>query len=420
MINNPFDITKAVDYTDDEIYRYWVDIKEHGFYNLIKPEILMPMIIVGSKGSGKTHIMKYFSYELQKITKPINEGLRKDKFIGVYIRCSGFNADKFSGKGVSDDIWATLYAYYWELWIGERITSILIDLQKSNVIVDFNESDFINDVLKLFSKQEVTISTLTELSDYFLFLQRNVEYEAQNFIFQGKEIPVVEILLPIAKLSYEYPALLKEKVPFFKDKYILYLIDELENFSAPQQQLIQTLLREKPVACTFRVGTRPYGIRTYKTLGGVEENHDGSEFEKVVLDDFLRELKEEDYEKYITEICERRLQNSGLSLYKDFKIEEFIEDQTNEDTIAKVYKKKDAQSRSYMNRLRNNLKHIKNSGLSEKDIDIIINNITFINDYIIERTSVVLIYRRIKDKSKSLVQDSKQINVSAKCYYEKK
>ena len=60
MINNPFDITKAVDYTDDEIYRYWVDIKEHGFYNLIKPETLMPMIIVGSKGSGKTHIMKYY------------------------------------------------------------------------------------------------------------------------------------------------------------------------------------------------------------------------------------------------------------------------------------------------------------------------------------------------------------------------
>ena len=172
----------------------------------------MPMIIVGSKGSGKTHIMKYFSYELQKITKPFNEGLVKDKFIGVYIRCSGFNADKFSGKGVSDDIWAALYAYYWELWIGERITSILIDLQINNLIVDFNESDFVNNVLKLFSKQEVKFNTLTELNDYFLLLQRNVEYEVQNFIFQGKKAPIVEILLPIAKLSYEYPALLKEKV----------------------------------------------------------------------------------------------------------------------------------------------------------------------------------------------------------------
>lgn len=420
MKNNPFDITKAVDYTDDEIYRYWVDIKEHGFHNLIKPETLMPMIIVGSKGSGKTHIMKYFSYELQKITKPIDTGLKKDKFIGVYIRCSGFNADKFSGKGVSADIWATLYAYYWELWIGERITSILVDLQKNNVIADFNESDFINEVLKLFSKQKKKIKTLTELSDYFLHLQKNVEYEIQNFIFQGKQTPVVEILLPIAKLSYEYPALLKEKIPFFKDKYILYLIDELENFSASQQQLIQTLLREKPAACTFRVGTRPYGIRTYKTLGEVEENHDGSEFEKIILDDFLRELKEEDYEKYITEICERRLQNSNFILYKDFKIEEFIEDQTNEDTIAKVYKKKETQSRSYMHRLRKNLENLKNIHLLEKDIDTIINNITFINDYIIERTNVVLIYRRIKNKSTRLVQDSKEIKKSANLYYDTK
>ena len=56
MISNPFDITKAVDYTDDEIYKYWVDLgdENQGFEKLIKPDSLMPMIIVGSKGSGKT------------------------------------------------------------------------------------------------------------------------------------------------------------------------------------------------------------------------------------------------------------------------------------------------------------------------------------------------------------------------------
>ena len=68
MKQNPFDITKAVDYTDNEIYKYWVDLggDNQGFEGMIKPNTLMPMIIVGSKGSGKTHIMKYFSYELQK------------------------------------------------------------------------------------------------------------------------------------------------------------------------------------------------------------------------------------------------------------------------------------------------------------------------------------------------------------------
>ena len=67
MIANPFDINKAVDYTDEDIFKYWVNIKPTGFNEMIKPNTLMPMIIVGSKGSGKTHIMKYYSYEIQKI-----------------------------------------------------------------------------------------------------------------------------------------------------------------------------------------------------------------------------------------------------------------------------------------------------------------------------------------------------------------
>ena len=67
MKSNPFDVTKAVDYTDEEIYRYWVDMDGQASAMVMKPDSLMPMIIVGSKGSGKTHIMKFFSYELQKI-----------------------------------------------------------------------------------------------------------------------------------------------------------------------------------------------------------------------------------------------------------------------------------------------------------------------------------------------------------------
>ena len=42
MVNNPFDITKAVDYTDAEIYKYWVDLgnENQGFEGLIKPDTL--------------------------------------------------------------------------------------------------------------------------------------------------------------------------------------------------------------------------------------------------------------------------------------------------------------------------------------------------------------------------------------------
>ena len=66
--DNPFNITKAVDFTDQEINDYWIDIPESGgFQQLVKPTSPMPMFILGGKGSGKTHLMRYFSYPLQKI-----------------------------------------------------------------------------------------------------------------------------------------------------------------------------------------------------------------------------------------------------------------------------------------------------------------------------------------------------------------
>lgn len=425
MINNPFDVTKAVDYTDAEIYKYWVDLdkESQGFEGMIKPNTLMPMIIVGSKGSGKTHVMKYFSYELQKIrcqaqTVSMQEGLAKEKFIGIYIRCSGFNSDKFSGKGVSSEIWAILHSYFWELWVGERLIDVLIDLKENGLLNDMNEAELVKDIANLFLKPQNEFQTLENLNEYILKLQRDLDYQVQNFVFEGLDCPKVEILLATTKLTYGIPDILKNKVPFFKNKYILYLIDELENFSEEQQQLIQTLIREKPVACTFRIGTRPYGIRTFKTLGGVEENHDGSEFEGVVLDKFLREYKH--YPQYITSILENRLRYSGITLPKDMNLIDMFEYQDNNDIISAVVSKKPSQSRSYLPKLKKALKSLK---LSEEVItQQIMPNIIFESDILIERTSVMLMYRAIKDNEKRelLIQRSIEIAESARKYYEAK
>lgn len=422
MISNPFDITKAVDYTDSDIYKYWVDLGDdnQGFEGLIKPNTLMPMIIVGSKGSGKTHVMKYFSYELQKIrcqaeAPSMQEGLAKEKFIGIYIRCSGFNSDKFNGKGVDDEIWSILHSYFWELWVGERLLNVLIDLRENGSINEVNEEEIVSDIMAMFLKQKEGIKTFEALNEYFIELQRGVDYQVQNFMFLGLERPQVEVLLTTAKLTYGIPALLKEKIPFFKNKYILYLIDELENFSAEQQQLIQTLIREKPVACTFRVGTRPYGVRTLKTLRGVEENHDGAEFEAVILDEFLRNYKY--YPKYVTDILINRLRNSGISLPREFSLESLFEEQSNIDILRQVASKKDRQSRSYMATLETKLNKIP---LQKEVIAEIMSNIAYPEDILIERTNVFLMYSAIKDNKERSIEDyvnaSKEIAQSARSY----
>src|SRR5208337_4833244 len=99
---NPFEVTKAADFNDEEIAGYFVDIPgPGGFGTLANPKSPMPMLIMGGKGSGKTHLMRYFSYPLQKLrhARDIVSGIQSDGYVGVYLRCGGLNAVRFKGKG---------------------------------------------------------------------------------------------------------------------------------------------------------------------------------------------------------------------------------------------------------------------------------------------------------------------------------
>ncbi len=72
-------------FSDREINALWVDIASgDGFWKLAKLTSPMPMYILGSKGSGKTHLMKYFSYPVQKLrhAKGVVEGVQQDGYLG--------------------------------------------------------------------------------------------------------------------------------------------------------------------------------------------------------------------------------------------------------------------------------------------------------------------------------------------------
>jgi len=58
---NPFRLAKSLDLSDERVERYWVNFENmHGpsvarFY----PAAPMPTIILGGKGSGKSHLLRY-------------------------------------------------------------------------------------------------------------------------------------------------------------------------------------------------------------------------------------------------------------------------------------------------------------------------------------------------------------------------
>lgn len=416
-MNNPFSITKAVDYSNDDIIRYWVDISPtgSGFWELLRPTSLMPIILLGSKGSGKTHLMRYFSYDLQKIrhSNNIKDGLEKDNFIGIYLRGSSLNSDRFNGKGQSEEVWNVVYSYYWELWIGQLLLNILDDLFNQQFISLDEEKVVISEIVKLFEKK-VTLksNTIKELVDYLNLLQKSIDYEVNNCIFKKDSKLTIEVLLSPSKFTFGIPKILGNVIPLFKRKVFLYLIDEFENIIEYQQKLIQTLLREKEQICSFRIGARLYGIKTYKTLGSGEENKEGSEYEKIVLDDFFR--KNEGYNSFVRNICVNRLTEAGIIIPQNKKIDNYFEDLELNKFFQKINQKKERHSKAYLERLANKIK----TYLPKYNdvVEIIISNLTFSEDPIIERTNVMLLYRDWKAK-KNLLEASKNIREIALDYF---
>jgi len=292
---NPFNITKANDLTDPEVESLWVDVRgedsDAALIASVKPASPMPMFVLGGKGSGKTHLLRYCSYTIQKIRYAktglgLLEGIQRDRYIGLYSQCGDLNPGRFAGKRQDEEVWREVFAYCVELWLAQQALAVGKQLVADAGLTPQAERALCANIRDLFDKMPAQAATVADCLIQVRQLQRNLDYLVGNAIFSG-ELPV-DVQATRGRLMFGIPAALAKAIPALRGVNFVYQLDQFEDLTLSQQQHINTLVRERRAPATFKVGGRQFGIKTHATFSDGEVNLKDSEYEELRLDERLR------------------------------------------------------------------------------------------------------------------------------------
>jgi hypothetical protein len=396
MATNPFNITKAVDFSDEQIANTWVDFgSEGGFYSFAAPTSPMPRVLVGGKGSGRTHLMRYYSAPLQRIRAgddPIR--ILDDGYLGIYLRCSGLNATRFSGKGIDDDAWDAVFAYYMDLWLAQlAISTAQLTLGRLPGFHDAERAVTDTVISMLDDLSGVEVHGLTDLHGTLHALQRELDLAVNNAALTRRLDGVLVRSAP-GQLPLTVPRAMARHFTPAGGLIWLYLLDELENLTERQQWYVQTLLREKELPTSFMVGARSYGFRTTKTLSADEENREGSEFELRPLDGFFLQHKTA-FAQFCRSLVAQRLIEQGTVLGQRDELAGRLDSYfytTKPRDTSFVLERERERERPYFVELKRQL--TTHTGLRDADADRIVQALRAPEDPVLEKLNVLLLYQR--------------------------
>lgn len=374
---NPFDLNKASDFTDREIAEQWVDLANAagGLVDILNPKSRMPMLLLGGKGSGKTHLMRYCSAPVQaaRHSDDVAQAAIADGYLGVYVPLDALNTDKFAREEPVEEYWSLVFAHYFELWLATALLATIRDCARSESLT-FDEVGFVSAVVQLFDAEpDVAPLNLDGLFDHLTRTRKNIDSVVNNSRLRG-ERPLFDITFSAGRLAFGIPELVSRFAPALHDVLFVYLIDEVENLTEDQQRFLNSLIRYRRGSATIRVGGRLYGMKTFETTGSGEPIRLGAEYERVVLDEILREEPEQ-YNGLVRSLVSKRLVRAGYATAAQTPIDLYFEVLDSRDYWRSVDrylpKPKENQSAPYHRKLSADLK--SNLGLEDLAVAQIVN-----------------------------------------------
>lgn len=254
------------------------------------------MRIEGSRGSGKTMLLRYLSFQTQfsKLREYIpNESMNR---IGLYWKADTQFLRTMEKRGVDEDEWIGIFENYLTLKLSLEAVNSIEKIARSNCqALTFDDIEN----LRILGIEDYGFTTnkLIDLHDEISSKIRKFEMFIQNR--KGIES---EQKIPPTFFSYLIEGI-KDSTDKLSNIGYSVFIDEYENLLPYQQRLINTKIKSSSHFMTFNIAIKKNGMPIQDTLGPekIQNIHD---FSVIDLDE---KIKKNDYQIFLAEVLLKRL-----------------------------------------------------------------------------------------------------------------
>lgn len=309
---NPFDDFNASLIDTDKIVRFWCDPIDKGQKELLSAPVFftqkMPFIIQGSRGSGKTMLFKYYSYDAQKIiakeSGSIISHLKKCGGVGFYFRCDPpfINSLKAICADSSLEEWEDVFSYYMQMHIAQSIINMILDLEaEGELSSDKFEQKILDEVCSVY-----VIEPIESFKDLYTSVVREIKaiQDYKNLsIFLEDDRGIVR-KFGSSNLAEVLIASIRKFVQELSSINYVLMVDEYEALPPELQRSFNTMLKYANDKLTLRIGRRTERNIETATINDTEYLRINNDYLLVDLDENMRTG---DPKKYFYSVAQKRL-----------------------------------------------------------------------------------------------------------------
>lgn len=413
--SNPFSVVKAADFSDNQINELWINYGTNTIESILELRNPISKFILGGKGTGKTHLLRYHTYLVAKNRKDFKDKdslyiIDKLGAITAFYRANHMSYSKFNLLPI--DTRAIFTSYYTELLLCEGILQTLCEV-KRGYDAEYNDEAFIK-----FLEDKASANLFDEIYDidgiliWFQRQRRKLGIEINNFALT-QVMPSDSIYFTLGSLLMN----LQSALEFWNDNFAKYpitlFIDEFENFSSENQKIFNTLIRMSEGRICFRIASRLKGIKDQENLNSDEINLAGHEYSTVVLDNILNESKNRDI--FLSNCIKTRINSTFLdNKSKKFELKMFLESLESDRFMEGSLKQLDLQYEKIEDSIKKQFLKVFTNEYSEEVFSILTENLPYL---LIKKHNILRFYKAKKNKE-NFLDVAKQIRSNSLEYIE--